>query len=42
MPTYKFKPEDIDPLLEGLAIYGTGGSSPSPTAGDYSRRGGQS
>ncbi len=25
MPTYKFKPEDIEPLLEGLAIYGTGG-----------------
>ncbi len=25
MPTYKLKPEDIEPLLEGLAIYGTGG-----------------
>lgn len=25
MPNYTFTPEDIDPLLEGLAIYGTGG-----------------
>ena len=25
MPIYTFKPDDIEPLLEGLAIFGTGG-----------------
>jgi hypothetical protein len=32
MPTFQLKPADIDPLLEGLAIFGTGGGG-SPAWG---------
>jgi hypothetical protein len=32
MPTFQLRPEDIDPLLEGLAIFGTGGGG-SPAWG---------